>query len=149
MKKMRILIWLIFIIGGISLSKAEEDASIGKRAALHPLFLEKFGVLERKKIRLQRIIGHDGGVKFQAVSKKGNVNVLFRFSARKDVERLFGEREEVELLCLFYEDVWLVEGKPRMGAGTTLEDKKYFLEKNVNWCHGQCIKLYEAKRSSK
>lgn len=154
MKKSKILIWSIsiFVIGIFNFSEAEEHVSVGRYYGeckeLRPLFLDRFGELQRKIITLRKL-ENDGEVKYQAVSKKGGVTVILLFHFNSSVEeqliKLFKEREEAELLCLFYETFWVDDDSvPGLGAGTTKDDQQYAIP-GMGWNCGQNIVLYEAK----
>ena len=141
------------VVYKIKISQDKENIpnkNVDECEVISPMFLSRFGALERKKIILRKVVDHDKAVNFQAVYKKGSVDVLFmrsmvNNSLREDVERLFGERKEIELLCLFYENVWAVDGKPKMGGSATVEDEQYFLKKDVDWHYSQSVCLYEVK----
>ena len=162
--------WVIFIflIGMFNFSEAEENVLAGEHFSgcevLRPLFLDAFGELQRKKIKLRKFDDDGGEVKFWAVSKEGVVRVQFGlhmglefdaqmgcFSTKKmqlELTKLFGEKEEIELFCVFYETFWIDgDGRPAGGKGTTLDDGiKYILPGN-GWNCSQYIVLYEAKLS--
>ena len=144
MKQLKILFWIVFAGGIFNWCDAEENVLVENGSkGLHPILLDEFGVVQRKKITLRKLTCSNE-VQFQAVTKEGNVKVLFFSSSyQKEVAKFFEGKEEVEFLGLFCETVWVKSGPPSWGEGTTVKDSSRYCLQGQTWNCGQSIYVYE------